>query len=422
MKLYPYQEIGSDWLASKKYAFLADEPGVGKTLQAIVGLHKAGVQTPLILCPASLRENWRREFYKAGSTLDPDIVSYEGAALGHVPEGRYDAIICDEAHYLKTASTKRTVAVYGPKCTGASGLVTRTDRMWLLSGTPAPNNQAELYPHIRALLPDRIIDPRTKQPMGYNAFERKFTTGWKDAFGWRITGSRNTEELRSITKDFFLRRLKKDVLKELPPVTYDHLYLTEFQLPSEFRNSEIAELVRQTLEEHGIPGLRKLTSHIATLRRLTGLVKVRRTAAWIRDFLDCTENKIVVFAHHIEVIDALDMVLRKDGIQTAIIVGSVPGAKRMQEVDRFQEDPKCRVFIGQISAAGTGLTLTAASDLLFLESDWVPGNNVQAAMRIHRVGQKNACIVRFATLAGSVDEQIQAAVMRKTVELAALFD
>jgi SWI/SNF-related matrix-associated actin-dependent regulator 1 of chromatin subfamily A len=124
----------------------------------------------------------------------------------------------------------------------------------------------------------------------------------------------------------------------------------------------------------------------------------------------------VLFAHHREVIEGLQA-----GLSGHVsITGQTPASSRGFIVDTFQNDPHARVFIGQIQAAGTGITLTAASDVLFVESSWVPAENQQAAMRIHRIGQKNACLIRFATLAGSIDEQIQKAVARKTADITAL--
>jgi SWI/SNF-related matrix-associated actin-dependent regulator 1 of chromatin subfamily A len=177
-------------------------------------------------------------------------------------------------------------------------------------------------------------------------------------------------------------------------------------------------LILKTLAEKGVDGLREIAPHVATLRRLTGIAKVAPVVEWVKDWLDAGGGKIVLFAHHREVIEGLQA-----GFPWHVsISGQTPAGSRQHIVDTFNEDPYATVFIGQIQAAGVGINLTAASDVLFVESSWVPAENSQAAMRVHRIGQKNACLIRFATLAGSIDEHIQKAVQRKTRDIAALFD
>jgi SWI/SNF-related matrix-associated actin-dependent regulator 1 of chromatin subfamily A len=167
--------------------------------------------------------------------------------------------------------------------------------------------------------------------------------------------------------------------------------------------------------------LREIAPHVAQLRRLTGLAKVKSCVDWIEDFIEGGGGKLVVFAHHRDVIDGVNKALAAQGTYVLAITGDTPSADRQTYIDAFQ-DGAAQVFIGQIQAAGTGITLTAASDALFVESSWVPAENEQAAMRIHRIGQRNACLVRFAALAGSIDEDIQRAVMRKTADIKKLFD
>jgi len=215
-----------------------------------------------------------------------------------------------------------------------------------------------------------------------------------------------------------LRRLKAEVLPDLPEISFDPLYV-EGRIGVA---GPEAELVREALAKDGIDGLKRIASHVATLRRLTGMAKVEPVVEWVKEWLEGCDRKIVLFAHHREVLSALSEGIAKLGYGGEGISGDTPAASRQIAIDRFQNDPRYRVFIGQNTAAGTGITLTAASDLILLEASWVPAENAQIAGRIHRIGQRNGCQVRFATLAGSIDEDIQRAVARKTADISAILD
>lgn len=428
--LFQYQETGAQWLAKVGRGLLADEPGLGKTAQAIVAARhiRNAVGRPIniaVICPASVVENWRREFSRFWPEQEPsctEIISYDRAARHGLYNEDVDVVICDEAHYLKTRDTKRTQAVFGKKCDGVGGLVEKAKHVFLLTGTPMPNAPNELWPMLRAVMPDAIIGLKTGKPVAYWPFAMRYCKMERNYLGHdTIVGGKNLPELRERMKPFVLRRKKADVLKDLPPIRFDVLPLTgKITIPPDMADEIAAQMreVQKALDDGGVAALKAIAPHVATLRRLTGVAKVAPVAEWVRDQLDGGMEKIVLFAQHKEVITNLALPLLKTSY-VAVVDGST--TDRQAQVDRFQNDPKCRIFIGQIQAAGTGITLTAASDLVFVESDWVPANNEQAAFRIHRIGQKNACTVRFATIAGSIDEQIQRACARKLEDIRALF-
>lgn len=427
--LFPYQTDGAQWLAKVGRGLLADEPGLGKTAQAIAAACEVDAKKRLVLCPASVVENWRREIKRFDWRGHDEhlwrVESYDmarGCNFEFLMEIGYDLVICDEAHYLKTRDTKRTQAVFGKKCDGVGGLVEKAKHVFLLTGTPMPNAPNELWPMLRAVMPDAIKGLKTGKPVAYWPFAMRYCKMERNYLGHdTIVGGKNLPELRERMKPFVLRRKKADVLKDLPPIRFDVLPLTgKITIPPDMAD-EVAEQMREVqkaLEDGGIDALKAIAPHVATLRRLTGAAKVAPVVEWVRDQLDGGMEKIVLFAQHKEVITNLALPLLKTSY-VAVVDGST--TDRQAQVDRFQNDPKCRIFIGQIQAAGTGITLTAASDLVFVESDWVPANNEQAAFRIHRIGQKNACTVRFATIAGSIDEQIQRACARKLEDIRALF-
>jgi len=427
--LFPYQVEGAQWLATVGRGLLADDPGLGKTAQAIIAAAKVGARKRLVLCPASVVENWRREIkrfdWKGHDEHLWRVESYDmarGRNFEILLRTGYDLVICDEAHMLKTRNTKRTQAVFGEKCDGVGGLIEKAEYVFLLTGTPMPGNPSELWPMLRAVMPDAIKGLKTGKPVAYWPFAMRYCKMERNYLGHDvITGGKNLPELRERMRPFVLRRKKADVLKDLPPIRFDVLPLTgKITIPPDMAAevSEQMRAVQRALDDGGIDALKAIAPHVATLRRLTGAAKVAPVVEWVRDQLDGGMEKIVLFAQHREVVWNLSLALTK---QTRVALVDGGTTDRQAQVDKFQNAPDCRVFVGQIQAAGTGITLTAASDLVFVESDWTPSNNEQAAMRIHRIGQKNACTVRFATIAGSIDEQIQKACARKLEDIRALF-
>jgi SWI/SNF-related matrix-associated actin-dependent regulator 1 of chromatin subfamily A len=413
--LHPYQIVGAEWLSSRQAALLADDMGLGKSAQAIRACDDLLAHTVLVVCPASVVENWRREFAKF-SVLGtvPTVYSYDAITRGTAKLlHHYGVLILDEAHYLKSRDAKRTQAIFGEKCDGEGGLAERAEYVFALTGTPMPNHPAELWPMLRALAPETITG-KSGRPMHYWPFVTSYCTTRDNGFGIQITGGKRHDVLREKLQPFMLRRLKSEVLTDLPPITWGELFV-EGKIDVFKEMKEGSALVDKVLREKGVDGLREIAPHVATLRRLTGLAKVAPVVEWVKEWLESTDRKLVLFAHHREVIEGLH---EKFGHQCVVLTGSTSSEGRQRAIDRFQSrEGYPRILLGQIQAAGVGITLTAASDVLFVESSWVPAENSQAAMRVHRIGQVNPCLIRFATLAGSIDEQIQKAVARKTADI-----
>ena len=440
MKLYPYQVEGAHFMADRVAAYLGDEMGLGKSAQAIAACDLVRAKSVLALCPAVALTNWMREFRRfqtthrrvvgissgsdARATEGVTICSYDLAARQEVHailmQLRPDVLILDEAHYLKGRKTHRTQAVFGPECDRMGGLAEGAKRVFALSGTPAPNNPAELWPLMRALFPKSIT--RDGNIMDYWTFLRRFCIWREGMHGTRITGGRNLAELRARLAPHLLRRRKTEVLKDLPPIRFETVTLHPqgplldlWQAEDGPEGDELKKLLEQDDAD-----LAEAAVHVAKLRRLTGLAKVASVVELLQDELAGGLNKIVVFAHHREVIQKLADGLSSFGV--VVLQGSTPPTQRQAAIDGFQNDPAIRVFVGQLTAAGTAITLTAASNVLFAESSWTPSDNAQAAMRVHRIGQRSGVLVRFATLSGSLDEAITETVRRKTAVLAQIFD
>jgi SNF2 family DNA or RNA helicase len=424
VNLFPYQEEGAEFLASKPAALLADQPGLGKTAQAIVAARRVfgrGYKSTriCIIAPKTALENWSREWSRWWpGTFKPTIINYDLLSMAtqtriEFNQTKWDLIICDEAHRLKNPGSNRTRVIY-----------TRVlkqkvkPRVWLLTGTPARNHAGELWSHLRALRPDLIHD-RSGRPMTLPQFEDAYCKVQTDNFGGRvIRGSKNLKELREklVGGGFMLRRMKKDVQSELPDLVFDDYPLTGTTVTSVPGMAKLG-IGEDTPLDDAIAILRREETHLSTERRVTGLLKASFVAEYVTDELDAP-GKVIVFYHHTEVGNILQE--RLSPFKPARVEG---GTKNPQgQVDMFQTDPDCQVFLGQITACGEALNITAADRVFFAESSWTMADNYQAACRAHRIGMGNHLTVKFLYLPGTMDEIIQRVVSRKAREMGELFD
>lgn len=456
VQLLDYQETGVRFLSSRSRAYLADDAGLGKTIQALEAMRRIvhGGRRPdrwVVCCPASVALNWLHE---AGRVLPlnwarilvrdptdlPDPLTAKGSWLLVLTYGRVSTredivgglrdlarrvplgLVLDEAHFLKNLDTGRTKALLG-----LTGLQVECSRVWCLSATPMPNNVAEMYPAIRTLCPKAItVGPGLHaKMMSQHEFMDYFTHWSQGTYGPKIHGNRKDriKVLRSALSDTFLRRKKADVLSELPPIRWSDLTVDFDEkkglqvldyLSCTFTQSDLddRELVQRALAN----------PNVAQALHALGLLKVPGAVEYVADRLGDNADKLILFAHHQQVIAELTDKL--SGYLPAVIDGSKSAQERHGAVQRFQADPTCRVFIGQNTAAGTGITLTAASEVLLVEPSWVPADNYQIASRAHRIGQKGSVIARFVALNGGHgwDAAIQETLRRKTQMIAEVFD
>lgn len=474
--LYPYQLVGAEWLAKMPQAFLADDMGLGKSAQAI---HAADIRVAwdiLVICPAAVRVNWQREFEKFSPLSRPcclldgseaslpsngvAITSYDllvapsasnaldifedaptdankarvastralarkrKAFLAALKTRAWDLIIIDECHYLKERTASRTVAIYD----GNQGLIASAAAVWRLSGTPCPNNAGEIWTHLRS----------AGYSQAYWDFVYMFCTGFTDDYNdFTITGIKNAPQLKAILAKFILRRTKEEVLPELPPLIFEEVVVGRGQVdlsdpifddaragqgPAAFLRAllHMEEDLATLPDEELLRVLERDTPALVTLRRFIAMAKLASVLDIIEDELENGQlEKIVIFGIHQCVVEAAALRLARFG--AVLFYGKTSATLRQKNIDRFQTDPTCRVFVGNIGAAGVGITLTAASEEAFIEQDWVPANNVQAAARCHRIGQTRAVRARVFSLVGSVDERVQNTLCRKERELAKVF-
>ena len=421
MRLFDYQRTGADWLASQKHALLADKMGLGKTIQAIEACNLIQAQRVAVVCPAIARINWRREFDKWGLySPQVKIESFNKLAMDKALRKDWaafqpDVLIVDEAHFLKSATAARTKALYGPHCRG-DGLVRSASRVWLLTGTPTPNNASELFPHMRALWPDLLPGTGT-----FADFIGRYTHFIQGDYGPKVLANKNEAELRERLAPHMLRRKPEDVLPDLPPTVYGDLVVDNEDALAEVReledSIEAQELIYRLEEGAPVP---EADPHLAAFRRVCGVAKAGPVAAIVAAELESgAVPKVVLFAHHKAVIEKLvEGLVRFNPVR---VWGASNDQQRQAAIDAFQNDPSVRVFIGQITACSTAVTLTAAHHCVFVEQSWVPAENEQATHRLSRISQKSTVFARIASLAGSIDEAIQATLARKVRGLSSLY-
>lgn len=475
LKLEPYdyqKEAVVFFDINNGVAILGDEPGAGKTAQIIAYAIKNNLKT-IVICPASLKLNWRNEIYKFSNEkafiykYNPPkkfnikinskeeslfhVINYEsldtyfklnyshtcknnkckhkfvdhkkthkkcpncgfektissritknlspfedekGIILN--PED-YDLIVCDEAHYLKNQSSKRTKLV--------RKMFINVPKKILLSGTAIKNRTEELF----SLL--NFIDP--KEWDNLHTFALRYCAAFESNFGWDYKGASNLDELFQRISPYFLRRLKRDVLKNLPEKTFTVLpiALTEKQ----FRDYEkieknVVEVINEMGEVEDVEEDGLFISALQKLRKFTSDIKVDESLDYLQNIVD-SNQKIVVFCNFISSAEKIYNHFKDNAV---IFTGEYNMQHKQDAVDKFQNDENCNIFVGTIGAAGVGITLTAADTSLFIEEAWSPSDNIQAQDRIHRASQKSSSvrIIKFVC-EGTIDEYIEDVLAKK---------
>lgn len=405
MELFKFQDIGVDFLAKRNYALLADEQGLGKSAQAIVASKVINAKKTLIICPASVKYNWRREIDLWQGTQDNyEVINYDlihrAKFAKDLLKNQYDLLICDEAHYIKNSRSKRSKMVLNAK-----GLANKAARVWLLTGTPVLNRPVEIFPMLRRFIPGRL-----GKYADYINFTKRYCSGHRGKFGWDDTGASHVDELAQVLDGFMLRRLKKDVMAELPDKIFQKII---FDPPKTVKGKLDKE--RSAYDENQLLGA------IATIRREIGEAKIPQMVEHIKNLMD-EKEKIVIFAYHRSVISALEKALGEYGVVT--LTGGLTAEKKQKAVDDFVTRVTKRIFLGQIEAAGTGIDglQKVADTVVFAEITWVPGQIKQAMDRCHRIGQKNKVLVQFLVMKGGIDEDIFDSIEDKTKVIKRLVD
>lgn len=428
-ELLPFQRAGVAYALKTRRTFIADEMGLGKTVQALATIKAADTFPAIIVCPATLKINWRKEVTKWLPTKTVEVVSgrkcYE--VLADVIIVNYDiltswvdclagakALVLDEAHYAKTASSQRTKAANAlAKKIPANGVILA------LTGTPVINKPSELVSQLRIL-------GALKSFGGAVGFHSRYCE--YDGYAW--SGGKNLEELNAkLRGSCYVRRTKAEVLPELPAKRQAEIEVTLGKEARDLHDRAVNDLfdllgeqAREKAERVGenadqaetIARIKAMSAEalvrLNTLRRVTGEGKIPLAKEWVKDFLRDSDEKLVIFAHHKSVVQEL-----AKEFNAVKIDGSTSQSDRNEAVERFQTDSATRLIVCSIKAGGVGITLTAASNVLFIESDWTPAGNAQAEDRCHRIGQKDSVTAWYLQAEDTIDQRIAELLQEKAL-------
>lgn len=433
LEYLPYQKAGIEYAAAKEHTLIADEMGLGKTIQAIGVVNAdANAQNVLVITPASLKIQWKNELARwltrpltVGICDGKEFPETQVAILNYEQVGKFrpkidardwDILICDEAHYLKNSKSQRSQAILGGKDAKTQKKIQpiKARRKVFLTGTPILNRPIEIWPFIRAFDPGGL-------GKDWMYFVTRYCGAIKTKFGWDTSGASNLDELQAYLRQrFMVRRLKQDVLQELPGkrrtiVVLDPKAPDEDVLAHEIAVVEQYRDARQSIEQ--LQEVRRtFFADISRARHITALAKAPLAAAYIRDL---AQPKIVVMCWHK---DVAQRIAQEFSEECVVVTGDTPLEERQQAVESFQNDPKVTVFIGTMRAAGTGLTLTAASNIVFVELDWTPGVMAQAEDRVHRIGQKDFVNVIYLVFDHSLDARIAKTLLEKQENISQALD
>lgn len=438
-----FQEEGVQFIESKNgRALIADEMGTGKTMQALgwLQLHPE-LRPAVMIVPATAKINWRNEIVIWMSKMDIQILSGEIPSEelhGDIVIVNYDiakhwqdvikkynpkVLILDECHKIKNEKAQRTKAV--------KAIAKGCDYVIALSGTPMLSRPVELFTTLHIIAP-QVFPNYYAYVHRYCGAKRVSVPMWdkklkKRVFRqvWDFTGASHMDGLHEKLATIMIRRKKKDVLPELPPkqrIPISVLMDTKTQATYDSVEDNFLKWVLKTQgKKKKLSASRaQALTKIEALKQLTVKGKMKQAIAWINDYLEIND-KLVIFATHTKVIKELTTKLKKH--RPVVIDGSTPNEQRPANVYTFQTNDKCKVFIGNIQAAGTAITLTAASAVLFIEMAWTPGEMDQAEDRIHRIGQEADSVIAYYMIAeNTVDGYIMDLLDEKRKILDAIID
>lgn len=392
-------------LENKKF-ILADDMGLGKTTSTIIGALESGSKKILVICPATLKINWKREienysdrpiFIAESKNFSTEhdfvIANYDIIKNFHDPKNKeesliinskFDLVIVDEAHYIKNATAQRTKLI--------NDLVKNTERLWLLTGTPMTSRPMDYF-NLLSL----VDSPVSKNWMAYAI---RYCAGYQFKVGnrkvWNITGASNLEELRERTSGTILRRLKENVL-DLPDKIITPVYLKLKSKAYEDVMGEYYDWYDKNPEES--KSLTVQFSKLTKVRQIIAEEKIQQTIEIAENIIE-QGKKVIIFCNFT---DSLNKIVEHFGKTAVKLDGSMSQHERQYSVDQFQENEKIKVFVGNIRAAGTGITLTAGEAAIFNDLSFLPSDHAQAEDRSYRYGQKNNVLVYYPIFENTIE-------------------
>ena len=411
-----HQKEAIEKLAGSRRFILADDMGLGKTTCTIIAALETGSKKILIICPASLKINWQREienysdrpvYISEGKkfSIESDfvIVNYDILKNFHdttdkskslLDQSNFDLVILDEAHMISNPQAQRTKII--------NHFVKNIKRVWLLTGTPMTSRPMNYYNLLN------IIESPVAQ--NWMAYAIRYCQGYQFMAGrrkvWNVTGASNLEELRDRTSKQILRRLKEDVL-DLPDKIISPVYLR-------LKSKEYEELMGEYYDwfdnkKDESSSLTVQFSKLMKVRKVISNEKTKQTIEFAENIIE-QGKKVIIFTNFT---DTLQTIYQHFGKQAVYLDGSCSKPHRQHAVDEFQDNEKIRVFVGNLKAAGVGLTLTAAEVVIMNDLSFVPAEHAQAEDRAYRYGQKSNVLVYYPLYENTIEGAIYDILNRK---------
>jgi len=401
-----HQKEAIQKLVENKKFILADDMGLGKTTSTIIAALEANSKKVLIICPATLKINWKREienysdksiYIAEGKNFNTDadyvIINYDIIKNFHDPKKKddseilkanFDLVIVDEAHYIKNGQAQRTKLI--------NDLVKTVDRLWLLTGTPMTSRPMDYF-NLLSL----VDSPVSKNWMAYAI---RYCQGYQFNVGgrkvWNITGASNLDELRERTAATILRRLKENVL-DLPDKIITPVYLRLKSKNYEEVMGEYYDWYDKNPDES--KSLTVQFSKLTKVRQIIADEKISQTIEIAENIIE-QDKKVIIFCNFT---DSLNKIIEHFGKSAVKLDGSMSKPERQRSVDEFQDNPKVKVFVGNIKAAGVGITLTSAEAVIMNDLSFLPSDHAQAEDRAYRYGQKNNVLVYYPIFENTIE-------------------
>ena len=401
-----HQKEAIEKLVGSRRFILADDMGLGKTTSTIIAALETGAKKILIVCPASLKINWEREIAnysdrpvyiaegkKYSTDADFVIVNYDILKNFHdikdnknslFIQSNFELVVLDEAHMISNAQAQRTKII--------NNFVKQIKRVWLLTGTPMTSRPMNYYNLLS------IIESPVAQ--NWMAYAIRYCQGYQFRAGnrkvWNVAGASNLEELRDRTSKQILRRLKEDVL-DLPDKIITPVYLRTSSKEYKEIMGEYYEWVNNKKE--GSSSLTVQFSKLMKVRKVIANEKVKQTIEFVENIIE-QGKKVIIFTNFT---DTLQLIHNHFGKESVYLDGSCNKVQRQFAVDQFQDNEKIKVFVGNLKAAGVGLTLTSAEVVIMNDLSFVPAEHAQAEDRAYRYGQKNNVLVYYPIFENTIE-------------------
>jgi SWI/SNF-related matrix-associated actin-dependent regulator 1 of chromatin subfamily A len=411
-----HQKEAIEKLVRNKKFILADDMGLGKTTSTIIAALETGAKKVLIVCPASLKINWQREianysdrsvYIAEGKKFSDDhdfvIVNYDILKNFHdikekdkseIMKINFDLVIMDEAHMISNPQAQRTKI--------ANDIASKSNRVWLLSGTPMTSRPMNYYNLLN------LVD--SPVAMNWMAYAKRYCNGFQFSVGkrkvWNVTGASNLDELRERTSTHILRRLKEEVL-DLPEKIITPVYLRLKSKDYEELMGEYFDWYDQNPEESS--SLTIQFGKLMKVRKVIAQEKINNTIELAENIIE-QGKKVIIFTNFT---DTLNQIYNHFGKSAVYLDGSCSKFHRQNAVDEFQTNDKIKVFVGNLKAAGVGITLTSAEAVIMNDLSFVPAEHSQAEDRSHRIGQKNSTSVYYPLFENTIEGAIYDILNRK---------